>query len=410
VNEDTDMSDITVNSGTQGVYMGNESSETRNAYLKLLAQRAGFRLPETRVPEGESLLPIGEENKRKLETEVAALPDLSEGLAALRQRVKEENPVDVKVPISQVRMSSERAGLFGKGQDPGKALGYTEAGFSHVVGMVKPDAVRQGASSVLLSLSPKTRADVFNEWAERKVLRDDAVLRTILHPESKRRVIRAVTSTKHSQERGDDLAIASVLERSLPKGGKLRITRNFDRTDFEILFPMLAREVRVGDAVMAKVHVTNSETKAHSWEVFGGILRVLCFNFITAWAGKDEAVGGKHVGDIGPRIADAVLRALRTIEPFVHAFGDAYSNELPGTFPTRGEVLTRVGSALALPDSTLTLAGQLWDADGVKGAGNTLAGLVNALTRASQEETMAQAAVTEQVAGRLVMEGWAALN
>lgn len=56
-----------------------------------------------------------------------------------------------------------------------------------------------------------------------------------------------------------------------------------------------------------------------------------------------------------------------------------------------------------------TVAASKWDADGVKGAGDTRAGLVNALTRASKELVYANAAPVEAAAGRIISEGWAAL-
>ncbi len=392
-------------------YMGGLDSAGRNAALKLIARSVGIELEETRVPEGESFIPIGEQKMRALRDEVAALPDLIPGLATYRERIASEKHVDVEVPIQQVRMEPRRGGLYGKGNDEAKALAYTNTGMGQVVSFIKPADVRQGAVSVLKSVSPAVRAQVFNEWAEKARTEESKVfLRTAML--GTRRVIRAVTSPKHSLEFGDDNAIAVHLAGSLPKGGKLRIQRDQDRTDFEILFPMMSREIRVGDAVMAKVHVSNSETKQGSWRVFGGILRALCFNFTTAWCGKDTEVAGRHMGEsVGKEIAKAVQQAMRNVEPFVQAFGDAYSNELPDFAPTKGEVLDRVAKALELPEWTLTRAATLWDADGSSlSAGNTLAGLVNALTRASQETDMEQALLIEGAAGRLVVQGWATLN
>ena len=405
------MADVNVNASNvvQMPYMGNLNSADRNAALKLIAQSVGIELVATRVPEGESFIASGEAAMRKLKGEVNALPDLAPGMDNLRAAILTTVPRDIVVPIQRVRMENTKGGLFGQGSDSSKALGYSNTGLNHVVSFIKPSEVRQGAVSVLKSVPPGIRAQVFNHWAENaRTDEDKVVLRTALAGE--RRIVRAVASQRHSLEHGDDVALSHLVQSSLPKGGKLRVIRDQDRTDFEILFPMMSREVKVGDAVMAKVHVTNSETKQGSWTVYGGILRALCFNFTTAWCGKNTEVSGRHIGDdVGRNIAKAVRQALLNVEPFIQAFGDAYSNALPEQFPTRGEVLGRVGKALELPESTLDLASKLWDADGSMSAGSTLGGLVNALTRASQELEMEKAQVVEHAAGRLTFEGWSAI-
>jgi len=89
-------------------------------------------------------------------------------------------------------------------------------------------------------------------------------------------------------------------------------------------------------------------------------------------------------------------------------FGDAYKDALPGSM-TRGEVLQRAQRVFELPETTISLAQQLWDADGLKTAGDTRAGFVNALTRASQEQAITEAAITERVAGKVIATGWGAL-
>lgn len=395
------------------MYAGNLSAEDRARVLKTLANASGIRLPQTRVPEGESLLPVGEESKRALQSQIATLPDLAEGLLALRSRIHEEEARDIKVPIQRVRMAPDRAGLFGVGQDPSKAIAYTDAGFSQVVSFVKPPGVKVGVGGTLLALPPKIRAEAFNFFAENSHRSaGDVVLRTFRHPESgNRRVIRAVTSERHSLTSGDDLAIASAVESCLPDGAKLRVTRSFDRTDLEMIWPAMDREIRVGDAALFALQIVNSETKGSTLRVEPKILRVLCYNFTTAYSeGGAEEIEIRHVGDLRTRLPGAISRALRVIEPFIRAFGDAYKVSLPGFAPTRGEVLERIGKAYFLPSATLDLAGQMWDLDGVKSAGDTLAGLSNALTRASQTVGMAQAAEVERVAGRIVVEGWGAIE
>lgn len=400
-------------SAVDSTYAGNLDSADRMRVLTALANNAGIRLPSTRIPEGESLLPIGEENKRSLQAEVKALPDMIDGVRALRARIVIEDHRDVAAPIQRVRMEPSRAGLMGPGMD--KAIGYTHSGFSHVLSFVKPPSLRGSPEPTLLALPPRIRAEAFNYFAENahRSGENEVYMRTMVDPGSGRRLIRAVTSEKHSKVTGDDVAILDAMESSIPAGAKLRVTRTLDRTDLEVIWPAMEREIRVGDTALIALSISNSETKAGALRVEPKLLRVLCYNFTTAWSeGGDEEITIRHVGDLRTKLPQAFAKALKVVEPFIRAFGDAYKVSLPSNLPTRGEVLARLGKTFAgiLPVSTLDIAAQKWDADGDRSAGDTLAGLVNALTRASQEANMEAAQRIEKVSGQLIVKGWAALN
>lgn len=395
-------------------YLGALPFEKRNEALKALANLAGMRLPNTIVREGESLLPIGQENLKRMQAEIRALPDLEDGLNALRYRIWQESPKDATVPIQQVRMTSANGGLYGLGQDPAKALAYTDSGFSQVCSFLKPPSVRYGFQETLLALPPHLRAEAFNHFATtsiRDTEKEQVVFRTLVNVESKRRAIRAVTSTRHSLESGDDLALSHVIQHALPLGGKLRITRTFDRTDFEVIWPAMERQIRVGDIVQIAIVITNSETKGYSIRIEPKVLRVRCWNLTVAWSdGLEEELVIRHLGDLRTKLPAMFRRAVQVVDPFVQAFGDAYAKPFPMNLKTRGEVMERLCKKLDVPKGVAQTAIAAWDADGLESAGDTLGGLVNALTRASQELTMEKGALIERTAGRLIMTGWDALN
>lgn len=380
---------------------------TRNSVLKSMASAAGLRLPDTRVPEGESLISIGEESKRALQADVKDLPYLHDGLNAYRATLRAENARDTAAPLQVLRMDPRNGGLLSPGSSVG--VGYTHAGFQQVTQFLKPPTIRNGFAENMLALPPALRSQVFDHHAVNSRRVEDTVVRAVTL--GGRRIIRAVTSKKHSLESGDDLTIADVCA-NLPSGAKVRITRSpgGDRSDVEILWPAMERQLVVGDVAMIAIRISNSETKGGSLKIEPTLLRVLCYNFTTAWAeGLEEELSLRHVGDLSRKLPRMLKRASEAVEPFVHAFGDAYRNPFPGTLQTRGEVLERVGKVYALPEATLTLAGASWDMDGAKSAGNTLAGLAHALTRASQAQGMSDASATERVAGRIIGQGWAAL-
>lgn len=394
-------------------YLGNNSFEDRSVALKAMARAAGIRLQETIVPEGTSLIQYGEERKARMAKDVAALPTLEEGLPAFVNAVREEKHVDVTVPMARVRMSAENGGIYGQGNEKAP-LAYTRNAFSHLAEIYKPDSVRSGFGSTLLALPEKLRSEVFNWSAENKRVEENAVIRTFVSS-SGRRTIRAVTSDRHSLESGDDISIAQALA-ALPKGGKLRVTRSAagEHSTFEVLFPMMARELKVGDVAMGAIRIQNSETKKGALRVDAQLLQVLCLNFTTAWSIDEESeeLSLRHIGELSRRLPRVIQAAQKRIEPFVRAFGDAYKVAFPEFAPTRGEILARVAKVYELPESTLDVAAQVWNTHASltdNAQRDTLAGLVNALTRAAQDETMVNAAAISDAAGKLVVNGWGAL-
>lgn len=141
------------------------------------------------------------------------------------------------------------------------------------------------------------------------------------------------------------------------------------------------------------------------------VLRVLCLNFTTAWGkGAEHDISVRHVGEARAKFARAIRDCIAVVEPFVHAFGDAYQNALPAFAPTRGEAINKFITANDLTPKLGEAMASVWDADGLMSAGNTLAGLANAATRAAQSYAFAGAEPIEAAAGKLIREGWAAIE
>lgn len=393
-------------------FLGNLDPDSRMRAVKALASEAGLRMPETILPEGTALLQIGEDKRRALVSEIAKLPDFVDGMAALRAVIAAERSKDIETPVQKIRMAPDTGRLYGDGHRTDSALGYTDAGFRHAWGMVQPPTVRGGAD-LMLALPEPIRALAWDELAKRstRAADDGAVLRTIVNPGSGARVIRAVVTQRHSQETGDDGAVLSALAKmdGIANGAKLRVTRTFDRTDLEVIWSLADREIKVGDVVKACAHISNSETKAGSLRVAAKILRVQCYNFTTAYSeGGDEDIALRHIGDLGPRLAEALARAIKRVEPFVLAFGDAYGKAFPDFAPTRGELVERFVRRFGLPEAFGQATIATWDEQ--NNGGDSLAGLVHAFTRASQDLDMANAERIESIAGRAIVRGWDVLD
>ena len=116
------------------------------------------------------------------------------------------------------------------------------------------------------------------------------------------------------------------------------------------------------------------------------------------------------IGQARAKFAAAIRECIAVVEPFIHAFSDAYQTHFPQFAPTRGEVIGRFVKANKLSENVGGQIAAAWDADGSQSAGDTLAGLANAATRVSQLFSFNRAEVVEAAAGRVVVEGWDAIS
>lgn len=384
---------------------------TRMDVLKQLATHTGVRLPQTIIPEGESLIPYGEERQRALKDDIYALPTLDEAFTTLRDIRAEQHPIDIKVPLQRIRMDRTNAGLYGQGSEGKTPLGYTSTAFGQVAGVIKPASVVSGFHQTLLALPPEIRADAFNHFAMRSTESKQVVLRTTKAPIRQanqvilRRSVNAVVSDIYSAV--DDHDLVRDLGYSLPQGARVRYTQTEGRSDLEILWPAMSRQLKVGDIALIAIQVTNSQTKQASISLVPKILRVLCLNFTTAWGeGDSHKVAIRHVGEARSKFNQAIRDCIATVEPFILAFADAYQTPLPAFAPTRGEAINLFIKANGLTPQLGERTAEAWDMDGTMSAGDTLAGLANAVTRASQSMSFANCEPVEAAAGRLVRIGW----
>lgn len=264
----------------------------------------------------------------------------------------------------------------------------------------------------LLKLSPSARAHAFNDVWNRRQTDRSLVVRTA-RAANGAPVIRAAVSELHSREKGDDLALINVIRGQLQTGGlppdaRMRVFREWNRTSVELVAPSAAIEVRKGDVVYARQTWINSEVGASSFVTEAGSLRLICLNGMTA-ASDTVEVRVKHVGDIARHFRTATIAAMAGVQDHLRAFVNAQGRALPSGL-TRSDVIDRMSLAFKLPERVGVAAAALWDADGEGSAGNTLAGLANAFTRAAQAENPATALEVERAAGRLISGGFSRIN
>lgn len=376
------------------------SPEERLAFLKDACQRAGIRLPETRVTEGEALIEVGVEKLRKLEAEVDALPTLREAADALAAREALERPASVEVAVRDLRMDP-KDGSITRG---GGSLNMTHRGLSQILDFAAPSV--RAPEDTLAHLSPDTRSRAFNELVSKAPNRK-IVLQT-RKPMGGHRMVEAATSDRYAVL-GDAALLTGLAaqEHRLGAGAKCRVTISPEgRVDVEIFWPTMKREIRVGDILTAGARISHAHFKQAGISSEAQVLRVLCYNLTTGTSVDDNATRMRHTGDPRALLANAVratLDAAKRVEPLVLAFGESYRLALakPRADTVADLVKARRGwNDFGQPMATATLAA--WDADGSQGAGDTLGGLANAITRASQAFPLSVATGAEALAGALI--------
>lgn len=389
--------------------LANADVPTRMAFYHRASKLAGLSEPDL-LPgryEGDALIPIGQEKLRALRAAVDAMPWAVDAHQGVTQVELIEDAKDIGFKAQHMRLSDVDGGLIPEPGTPARRIewGAWRDSLSYM-------GAPTGAPHTLAALPLTLRAAAFNHFAQNSTRVADVVGRTYC-PQGGRRAIRSMVTPRYAPV--PDSIITQAIASEFPRDAKIQVTRSNGVTHFEIIFPMMNREIRVGDILTGRVLVTNSQGKETSLDIEAGVLRAICYNLTTAYAQDKDAFSMRHVGngaDMLRRARAALRMKYGQILPFVMAFGDSYKDALPNTMGTRGEVLGRVGKVFkgeVSPD-VLTLAGQLWDVDGVMSAGDTRGGLVNALTKASQSLPYSTATKVEAVAGRIVSEGWAALK
>jgi hypothetical protein len=328
------------------------------------------------------------------------LPALSDAVQRMRGIIESQSPLDVNdVPLADIRMNPTSGGLYNRTKaspDTTAGLAYTSTGLGQLLTYVD---VPRNFKAALEYLTPAARAAAFNDAMTRSAEKKNVTLRTVTAGD--KRLIRSTVSDRHSLETGDDLTLLDGLSSILPGDAKARFVRQWDRSFYEVILPQNKLTLRrVGD-VFFKLLVTNSETKHGSLEIAGGLFTLVCLNGMTRMTEGTE-VSIRHIGNLQSRISRYLRTATLGLEDFARQFDSAFDSAL--TLP-RAEVIERAVKRLELPERVGTSMAALWDADGIHAGGDTLGGLVQSMTRASQQESYETAAHMESQAGRLVNDG-----
>lgn len=338
---------------------------------------------------------------------VKGMADLPVAIAQARAAIESADARDVRCRVGDLRCDDVSGGIFISSNGTlSEVYGVTHHALGHMVEATGTPLKR----AQLEWLEPRARALAFFQMVTAGKNPDSQIyLRTARH-ESGQRVIRAIVSEIHSRESGDDLALFDALERTVGDVvAKARIVRTWDGLDAEIVFPNRGIEVAKNDPVFYGLRATNSEVKKGSMFINGALWRLVCTNGLVRPTDEGVDVRIRHVGNVAQRIGVGVSAAMLGLDTFAEQLRQSYTQALPAEL-SRETILAAAGDRLALPESTTTGAFHLWDSDGALSAGNTVAGLVHALTRAAQGERIETARRVEEQAARLLTGGLGVLG
>lgn len=339
-------------------------------------------------------------------------PLLSPGLDQWEQQVRALGAVDFPIPLRALRFNPETGGLFNVVKNPGGHLGTTptRTALQHLTSYAPEKTLPPSIVDTLQFMAPSTRATFWERDILPTMKVRDVNLRTAVSSSGHghmpdQRVIRAVVSDIHSRDNGDDLAIIKEVRKLQGvQDARLRVVKRWDSTHVEVVLPNKVREVKPGVVIQGRINIWNSETKGGSFEASVGSMNLVCLNGMVS-QGNGTSISIRHTGDIRYKMFAGLRTVMELAADHLESFAAAYNQPLPGT---RAEAIARLQKRYQLPDTTAASIATLWDVDGQLGAGDTVAGAVNALTRFAQSQEVGKGLDTEHIAGKVLAAGLSA--
>lgn len=383
--------------------------ELEEQYRQALA--AGFAPEPTAVAFGARVVDLGADNFRRERAEWDAMP----GLEALQQfgaRVAQENRQSTDpFPVRELQMLED--GRFTRGKNAMHPTSHVFKALVKRTSCPEPSA----AATYLSILHPARRAEEFNHWAAATSEEHTVVLRhrRMLDVGRGREVFAAV-SEKYSAVDADE--VAAVLARVAP--GDCRVEVLYDGRTASVTLHYMTdvqpERLCAGEFFRAAAGFRTRDDGTRSIRPFAGLHRNLCLNLIIVDRGK-LSLPVRHVGR-GDRVATEMAAALKAsvdkIRWFVDRWDTIRTRRLDSPQVVRGlsdDDALRTDAKIAagvfrglLADERVGLPGlrrpaaqaELMRAWAVEPE-PTVAGVVNAVSRAAHEAALSGPWASEEV-------------
>jgi len=370
----------------------------------------GIALPPPVYAPGSTVVPLGEENFRTQRTTWEQQTPIRVGLEAVRDAVRAERRIDGNVAGSSLRMTPE--GMLTRGK---QALALEENGFRLLLqnmGEVFPRAL-----PVLLKAKPDARADFFNRMMEDygdEV--GDVKIRTREY--NGVRSVFAVTSPTYGVRDADCIAedIIAGLEGAVEEA-RGEVVYDPATTNLRVNATWHARtivDLAAGDVFQLGASYSSNDARGGSIIVDGNAWRNLCLNLIIIGEASANLLRRRHRGNMAS-VAEDIKAKTECVTDLFASFADSWGILRKASIANVtlwGEKFASVPEALAWAVEHKKI-----DAD-VKAAvlaeavltgwkeeqGNTLADLLNAVTRSHMSASINQwqREQLERAAGQLV--------
>lgn len=403
-----------------------ELAAERVARHEVALSKMGIALPPPIYAPGSRVNSWGVDNFRTKREEWAAQPLTSEALLTIAEHVKAERREDVNVPAHTLRMEDD-----GSLRGPGiGTLTLEESGLKGLLSMLAKDGGFDGHADVIDSsrlvfprgatlmteMPPHLRAHVFNTMLnERGNAGQDVMLRTRKYNGDDRSVF-AVQSTSYGAFDADQVAtaIADALHDSGARGEVIYNPRTTSLRAHAMWAADNVVDFSAGDVFKVGGTFRTNDAGGGSIRGDAGAWRNLCLNLIIIGAGKASVFRVAHKGSMD-QVAQEIRAGMDNLKSGFATFLDEWGYLRPNAITDItlwGERFDGVEHALTwgVEHKRITaevkrnvLLETLLTAHSEE-PGNTLADLVNSMTRAAHMDLINDCArdTLERRAGELV--------
>jgi hypothetical protein len=367
----------------------------------------GFALPKPFFAVGTPLAKSGKDKFRALATDHAQKPLIEEAATEAANAIAAERRANFVVPLRDLRITPEGQITRGKGSIPLEPLAWDA-----LIGMASP--VLPSGKPLLRTLDPDLRAEVWNRQAAK--LPDTAQAQIgVRNVNGAWQAFRAVSSTYPTTAQADKVlrGVAEAL-----RGEEMRGSVVYDPASTRVRWEaawMAPQSIdpRVGDVMRVGAAGSTADAANGGFRVSMGVTRILCVNLTIADAYL-AAFRRAHRGNLDG-VVDEIVATVKAVPTAFAAFAKdwqiARNTAIKGV-SLYGKVYADVPAALtALVTEGKIDAGVARDVqiEAMLAAynaeqGDTLADLINAVTRAAHEAEWNefQRAALEHAAGDLL--------
>lgn len=382
---------------------------------------AGFAVSNTAFASGTRMLQSGVDEYHAIYREWGQRPPAEDAMREVAQKVREENRTDLTVRLGDLRMAAD--GTMGRKGRPSSPIEW--GAWGRIYGALRADGVFPDGFSLLAALDPATRAGVFNERIQKIDPDREVNIGLRRNSASGGWSIFRVVSTRYPLDGQADIVLDGMADRI--EGLDWRGSVVYDTATTNITFDAAhmasptALDPTVGDVFRAGIKGSTNDTGNGRFWLVPFVGRIVCINCTVA-DGYAPGYTKVHKGSMTDALnaTQGVVASAKKILPIFAADWKVARNTPVESFNwTRTGIKAKAASKIhSVSDAleALVIAGEIGTGTARDALvhhllnahkaepGETLADVLNAVTRASHEALLndIQRDVLERQAGKLL--------